>query len=68
MPTILFINGWRFHFYSNERGEPMHIHFEKAEKECKYWIQADAFNIQEAFAYNMTPRDVREWQRIQGRQ
>ena len=61
----------------------MHIHVEKAEKECKYWIQADAFNIQEAFAYNVTPRYVRqvrqtvfenfeyivsEWQRIQGRQ
>lgn len=82
MPAILFINGWRFHFYSNERGEPMHIHAEKAEAECKYWIEADAFNIREAFAYNMSPRDVRqvrqiifenfdyivsEWQRIHGR-
>jgi Domain of unknown function (DUF4160) len=83
MPTILLINGWRFHFYSNEGNEPMHIHAEKAEKECKYWIDADAFNIREAFSYNMTPRDTRqvretvfqhfdyivsEWQRIHGRQ
>ena len=59
----------------------MHIHVEKAEKECKYWIDAEAFNIREAFAYNLTPRDTRqvrqaifenfdyivgEWQRIHG--
>jgi hypothetical protein len=81
MPTVLFINGWRFHFYSDERNEPMHIHAEKAECECKYWIDAEAFNIREAFSYNMSPRDVRhvrktifenfdyivaEWQRIHG--
>ena len=64
MPTILLLNGWRFHFYSNERNEPMHIHAEKAERECKYWIDAEAFNIREAFAYNMSPRDVREVRQI----
>jgi hypothetical protein len=83
VPTILFINGWRFHFYANEGNEPMHIHAEKAEKECKYWMDAAAFELREAFAYNMSPRDVRqvrqvifenfdyiigEWQRIHGRQ
>jgi len=46
MLTILFINGWRFHFYSDERNEPVHIHVEKAEKECKYWLDIDAFNIE----------------------
>jgi hypothetical protein len=24
MPTILYVQGWRFHFYSNEGNEPMH--------------------------------------------
>ena len=81
MPAFLFINSWRFRFYSNEQGEPMPIHAEKSEAECKYWIEADAFNIREAFAYNLTPRDVRqvrqiifenfdylvsEWQRVLG--
>jgi len=26
MPTILFIQGWRLFFYSNERNEPVHVH------------------------------------------
>jgi len=26
MPTILYVQGWRFHFYSNEGNEPMHVH------------------------------------------
>lgn len=81
MPTILLINGWRFHFYSDERNEPIHIHVEKAEKECKYWLDADRFEIREAYSYNLAPRDTRqvrkiifehfdyivaEWQRIHG--
>ncbi len=24
MPTILYVQGWRFHFYANEGNEPMH--------------------------------------------
>ncbi len=64
MPTVLYINGWRIHFYSNERNEPMHVHAEKAEKECKYWIDADGFNIREAFAFNMSPRDTRDVRQI----
>ena len=27
MPTVLRIGGYRFFFYSNENGEPAHIHF-----------------------------------------
>jgi hypothetical protein len=26
MPTILYVQGWRFYFYSNESNEPMHVH------------------------------------------
>ncbi|WP_414707529.1 DUF4160 domain-containing protein [Rhodoferax sp. UBA5149] len=28
MPTVLRISGFRFHFYSDERMEPPHIHVE----------------------------------------
>ena len=64
MPTILLLHGWRFHFYANERNEPIHIHAEKAERECKYWLDVDGFNIREAFSYKMSPRDTREVRRI----
>ena len=83
MPTVLLLNGWRFHFYTNERNEPIHIHVEKAERECKYWLDVDGFNIREAFTHKMSPRDTREvrkiifehfdlivakWQRVHGNQ
>ena len=59
MPTILYIDGWRFFFYSNERNEPIHIHCQKAEKECKYWLDRDNFDITEAFSYRMNNKDKR---------
>ena len=64
MPTILLLHGWRFYFYSNEGNEPMHIHAEKAERECKYWLDADAFEIRQAFACNLSARDTREVRQI----
>ncbi len=35
MPTIIYVPGWRFHLYSNEGNEPVHIHALKGEAECK---------------------------------
>jgi fructose-1,6-bisphosphatase len=59
MPTILFINGWRFFFYSNEKNEPVHIHCSKPDKEIKYWIDIINYDIEEAFSYNIKPSDRR---------
>ncbi len=39
MPTVLRIGRYRFHFYSDERGEPPHIHVATAEGECKFWLE-----------------------------
>ena len=50
MPTILLIRGWRFFFYANEANEPIHIHCRKAEKECKYWLDRESFDVEEAFS------------------
>jgi hypothetical protein len=60
MPTVLYFYGWRFFFYSNEGNEPIHIHAEKADMECKYWINKDGFLIEEAYAYNMSSADKKE--------
>ncbi len=59
MPTILYIMGWRFFFYANEGNEPIHIHGQKAEKECKYWIDRENFSVNEAYSYNMNNNDKR---------
>ena len=40
MPTILRVRGYRFFFFSNERGEPPHIHVEQAERYAKFWIES----------------------------
>jgi hypothetical protein len=38
-PTVLRIGRFRFHFYSDERGEPPHIHVATPDGECKFWLE-----------------------------
>jgi len=38
MPTVLRIGAFRFHFYSDERLEPPHIHVRTPDGECKFWL------------------------------
>ena len=38
MPTILRVDGHRFFFFSNESGEPPHIHVETADNYAKFWL------------------------------
>ncbi|MDD5773280.1 MAG: DUF4160 domain-containing protein [bacterium] len=64
MPTILQILGWRLFFYANEGNEPIHVHCQKGEKECKYWILTSEFDLEEVFAYNMNVKDKREIKKI----
>jgi hypothetical protein len=39
MPTILKVGAYRFFFYSNEKGEPPHIHVQRERKLAKLWLQ-----------------------------
>ncbi|MBN2442009.1 MAG: DUF4160 domain-containing protein [Spirochaetales bacterium] len=55
MPTVLFIFGWRLFFYANEGEEPIHIHCQKGDCECKYWLDPANFEIREAYSYNISP-------------
>jgi hypothetical protein len=38
MPTVLRVGRYRFLFFSNERGEPPHIHVKAAGDEAKFWL------------------------------
>jgi hypothetical protein len=38
MPTVLHTQGFRFFFYSLERGEPPHVHVTYGSKTAKYWL------------------------------
>jgi hypothetical protein len=57
MPTVLYINGWRLFFYTNERTEPPHIHCAKANSDAKYWLDIAGFDILPAYEYNISPSD-----------
>jgi len=64
MPTILLILGWRLFFYANEGNEPIHVHCRKEDMECKYWLDPESFNIEEAFAHRLSPADRRQIRKI----
>ncbi|MGA2053271.1 MAG: DUF4160 domain-containing protein [Opitutales bacterium] len=64
MPTILQILGWRLYFYANENNEPPHVHARKGDCECKFWLHREAYDIEEVFAYNLSPRDTRQIRKI----
>ena len=56
--------GWRFFFYSDEGDEPIHIHCRKGEKECKYWLDTENFDVEEAYSHQMNNKDKRQVKKI----
>ena len=57
MPVVLFINGFRFKFYSNENNEPPHVHITKGNGNAKYWLVPE---LDEAYSYGFPVRERRE--------
>jgi hypothetical protein len=51
-------------FYSNEGKEPMHIHCEKGDMECKFWLLEEEVEIKEVFAFNMNPSELKKVKKI----
>jgi len=64
MPTILKLLGWRLHFYANEGNEPVHVHCQKGDCDCKYWLYEEEYDISAQYEYNLSPRDRREIRKI----
>ncbi len=50
MPTIMNIGPYRFFFYSNERGEPAHIHVRRDRALAKFWLEPVALAKSKHFA------------------
>ena len=38
MPTVLRSGPYRLYFYSHEPNEPPHIHVDRWEASCKFWL------------------------------
>lgn len=60
MPTVIRIGSYRFHFYSDERNEPAHIHIETPEGECKFWLNP----IRLARNKGVHPQSLRDIERL----
>lgn len=59
MPTLLRIGPYRFYFYSNEKGEPPHIHVQRERFLAKFWLTPVALAGSKRFA----SRELRAIQR-----
>lgn len=55
MPTVLLKDGFRFHFYSNERDEPPHIHVIGKGGEMKIWLPS----LEVDFSFGLSPGEQR---------
>lgn len=49
MPTVLHLQGFRFYFFSLDRGEPPHVHVAQGDKLAKYWLVAVELASSERF-------------------
>ena len=58
MPTILKIGPFRFFFYSNENGEPAHIHIQRDRMLAKFWLQP----VSLASSTRFSPKELRKLQ------
>jgi len=60
MPTVLRIGSMRFFFYSNEWGEPPHIHIQHANKKAKFWLRP----VRLAKSTRFSPKELRDLEKI----
>ena len=60
MPTILRIGPYRFFFYSNEDGEPAHIHIQRERMLAKFWLKPVAL----ASSTRFPPKELRKLQSL----
>ena len=61
MPTVLRLGSFRFHYYSDERNEPAHIHVRAADGDCKFWLEPV---IRLARNQGVRPHDLRRIEQL----
>jgi hypothetical protein len=60
MPTVLRWRGHRFHFYSDETGEPPHVHVRRDDKMVKVWLSDLTIAVNYGFARHEISTIVRK--------
>jgi hypothetical protein len=56
MPVVLRIGPFRFFFYSNEHGEPAHIHIQRDTMLAKFWLNPVAL----ASSTRFSPKELKK--------
>lgn len=56
MPTALREGPYRFHFYSFDCNEPMHVHVQRDRSEAKFWLQP----VENAFNHGFAGHELRK--------
>jgi Domain of unknown function (DUF4160) len=54
-PTVLRAGPYRFFFFSNEGGEPAHVHVQRERMLAKFWLRP----VQLARSTGFSPRELR---------
>lgn len=60
MPAILRLGPYRFFFFSNENGEPAHIHIQRERMLAKFWLQPVAL----ASSTRFPPKELRKLEQL----
>ncbi len=60
MPSLFWIDGFRFFFYSNEGNEPPHIHIQNDNKLAKFWLKP----VRLAKSTRFTPKELRKLEKL----
>nr|WP_136250608.1 DUF4160 domain-containing protein [Ningiella ruwaisensis] len=60
MPAVLRLGPYRFFFFSNENGEPPHIHIQRERMLAKFWLQP----VSLASSTRFPPRELRELEQL----
>jgi len=60
MPTLLVVDGFRFHFFSREGNEPPHVHVRKGDAIAKLWLQP----LRLAFSEGFKPSEIRRLRQL----
>ena len=60
MATVLRLGSYRFFFYSNENGEPAHIHIQREKMLAKFWLKPVAL----ASSTRFPPKELRKLQQL----
>jgi hypothetical protein len=60
MPTVLRSGPYRLYFYSHEPNEPPHVHIDRDDQSCKFWIQ----NVGLARNLGFSAKELRDLEKL----